>query len=408
MLKLGMSSLTTAPDSGSNPVPELSYRAGLLQRATPRIPLTAEGLLVGFYRVDLLPFARAQSQSQAEAQAEEASALRNAYVDLSYEYGYPTLASGSPFWYKLDFEPSFAFASFQAYLELINEGPREISKLASNPELLHVGGALALANGTSASTSTSATATATATATGSEPSFTSAHLQRQLYEYSILYCWRQRAKAYDLYKEAAYRHMRLKRQINIEDSHYQLACNLLATLKERVLNTPAFWEVLSTSPKASIDFLSKLVAIQRVSVGLPASGPLPTKETPEDMTFEMIMRSLGTKQAQGDSAGAGGGGYGGAASSGRSALQTVLEDPDTARQLQEVIIRVTRSQTQARSDQASADTSPSPSQSQSQGRVFKTRRRQEFTITDEDLIVDVPGDLIPESTSPTSPTSPKP
>src|SRR3972149_2029577 len=85
----------------------LPYRVLLLQRAIPALPVTAEGLPIGFYRVDLLP-----EQSPGDAK-EEAQALRNAYTDLNFDHGYPTLSDGRPFWYKLDYEPGFAFGAFQ-------------------------------------------------------------------------------------------------------------------------------------------------------------------------------------------------------------------------------------------------------------------------------------------------------
>jgi hypothetical protein len=326
----------------TNGAPVLSYRAQLVQRAQPRVPSTSEGLPVGYYRVDLLPL-------QQLPEKEEVQALKAAYADLSFEYGYPTLPDGRPFWHKLDFEPGFAYGSFQMYLEQINEGPRELSKLSHNEELLQL-------------------------MDQSQPlpnaqKWDPKRLNALLYETSILYLWRPRARAYDVYKEAAYRHLRLKRQMSVEDEHFVLASNLLAQLKEKVLNTPKFFDDMN--PKTAADLLQKLVGIQRVSVGLPAAGPLSQKETPEDTSFELIMRSLAQKSGQIYENAA----QGNMAAEGRGILSSVLKDPEASKNLQEVIIRVTKATQRAL---------PNPHE-QFQGRQFKSRQRAEELITPEDL-----------------------
>lgn len=317
----------------------LPYRIQLLQRAAGRLPLTAEGLLVGYYRSDLLPTTYVNA-------TEESIALKGAYSDLSFEYGFPTLHDGRPFWHKFDFEPGFSFGAFQAYLELINGGPRELARLTENQELHQIASRMAgLPEGQLISR---------------------ADFARAMYESSIMYYWRQRAKAFDLYKEAAYRHQRLRRQSTVEDDHYTLASNLLNTLKEKVLNTPKFFDDMA--PKTAVDLLGRLVAIQRVSVGLPAAGPLANKEAPTDTSFEMIMRTLGAKAGVGNTYDQ----QGNAATS-REAFNEVLQDAGDAGKLQEVIIRVTQ-----RAHQQLPDAS--------QGRTFTGRRgRNTEIISDEDL-----------------------
>lgn len=115
-----------------NKVPALSYRADLLRKIAARIPLTSEHLPIGFYRVDLLPLEKPISAE------EEMQTVRLSYQDLSFEYGYPTLPDGRPYWHKLDFEPGFCYGAFQIFLEQISGGPRELSELAENAELLQL------------------------------------------------------------------------------------------------------------------------------------------------------------------------------------------------------------------------------------------------------------------------------
>jgi len=339
-------------------VPQLSYRADLLRRVSARIPLTSEHLPVGFYRVDLLPLTKPQSAE------EEMLQVRNSYSDLSFEYGYPTLSDGRPFWHKLDFEPGFCYGAFQIYLDNSSSnssGPREIGELAQNAELLQ------LATQIKGRSEQDDNNNGNGNGNGK---VSSAELAAELTEYYHLYLWRFRAKAYDIYKEAAYRHAKLKRQISTEDEHYTLAVGLLKQLQEKVLQTPDFFE--SMSPKTAIDLLGKLVAIQRVSSGLPAAGPLATKETPDETSFEMILRSIAQK--------AGGNGANGATydQEGRpigtkGVLNEVLRDKDATDMLQEVIIRVTRA------SQRPLDLTNGP------GRTFRSKNKSVEQLSGEDL-----------------------
>lgn len=329
---------------------ELSYRAKLLQQVNPRIPLTGEGLPVGYYRADLLP--REETDS-----GEEVQSLKNAYIDLSFDHGYPTLTDGRPFWAKLDFEPSFEYGAFQIFLDLekTNDGPRELNELSEHEELLQLFQRVYPDRVTKAN--------------GSGPQV---GLYQLVNEASVLYSWRPRAKAYDLYKEAAYRHTRLRRQMSAEDKHFKLAEKLLTQLEQK-FNEPDFWKGLQS--KTAVDLLGKLVAIQRVSTGLPAQGPLPTKETSQDTTFEMILRTLGQKASQG-SAGATYDQFG-HVQQGREMLDRVLEDTDTAKTMQELIIRVTKATQESAYDDPTAGV---------KGRVFKSRNRNQEVINDDDLV----------------------
>jgi len=312
-----------------------------------RVPHTTEGLPVAYFRADLLP---AEKPKGAE---EELQGLKNASADLSYEHGYPTFPDGRPFWYKLDFEPAFAYGAFQIYLDSLDSGPRELGGMSKNPELLAI--ALQMYG-----------------VMEGETTFPEERLAGILYEYFNLYYWRQRARAHDLFREAASRHIRLRRQSSLEESHYVLATALLGQLKEQVLNSPSFFTDMA--PKTAADLLGKLVAIQRVSVGLPASGPLSQKETPEDTTFEMILRSLKSRAEQPNN----GQVYDqqGNAVGSKGLVDKILGDKETAGMMQEMIIRVSK---------ASHRSLPEQDPYVGKGRTFQTRDRKDQVLSREDL-----------------------
>lgn len=343
-----------------------SYRAKLIKQYTGRIPSTGEGIQTGYYRPDMLPseppeepklledgnkpktneaestdssslqvlgqeesaqtsrlapakkndahgFAASARFDMSGSEDPVAAALRAAYVELIFDHGYPAMPTGMPFWHKFDFESGFAFAAFQMYLEYGAEGPRELYVLAQNAELLRVFGAQ------------------------SEREVTPTELLFRLQEYYILHYWHGRTKAYDLYRDTALRHHRLKKQARTEDRHFGVADKILEKLMT-YFDSEGFMSEMT--PKAALDAFSKIVAIQRVSLGLPAGGPLPVNQQPEATSFEMIMRTVAQQQGAGQEVL--GGGFGAATAHTREMINQVLTDPTAAKNLQEVIIRISQ------------------------------------------------------------------
>lgn len=352
-----------------------SYRAQLIRKFGSRIPTTGEGLLVGYYRPDLLPsspsklilpqspfkvldsniakankaegdtsYIAIQPRAVTEDRSEDlavflenkknedelaamgaspdlsndtvgaddiAQHLRASYVELVFDHGYPAMPNGMPFWHKMEFETGFAFAAFQMFLEIGDDGPRQLFELANNRELLQVAKSQA------------------------QRDLTTTELGFQLQEYFIVHYWHSRAKAYDLYKEAALRHQRLRKADKMEEKHFKIAGIILEKL-EAYFGTEEFMNEMT--PKTAMDALAKLVAIQRVSVGLPASGPLSVQQQPQETSFEMIMRSIAQKQgAASEGIGAG---FGAGTSHTKQMIDQILTDPDSAKSIQEVIIKI--------------------------------------------------------------------
>jgi hypothetical protein len=382
----------------------LSYRAKIVRKYGGRIPKTNEGIQTGFYRPDLLPQSAevqvsstniaipklrvdegncASSSSAGTKPAEGldpaglpglvcesgqtasakndlvspispkgtlaedeslAKALRAAFVELYFDHGYPAQPNGSPFWHKLEFESGLAFATFQIFLESGEEGPRELYKLAENSEVLQVVSAQM----------------------GRKVNKTELLLHVQ--EYYILHCWQGRVRAYDLYKNAALRHQRLLRQGKMEDNHYQVAARILKKLEEYFLEDRFMDEM---TPKTALDALSKVVAIQRVSVGLPAAGPLSMQQQPTATSFEMIMRNVAQQQGVTHD------NMGGSSSSAhtKQLIDDVLQDAGAAANLQEVIIRIS---------QVSSGAEPTP-EKRFPGRQMKNVDVEDATVIEAEL-----------------------
>jgi hypothetical protein len=81
-----------------------------------------------------------------------------------------------------------------------------------------------------------------------------------------------RAKAYDLFKVAQFRKQQEIRAIQVQDDHFLMARRLMIRLGQYFNDEELFWDMLT--PKVGVDMLKTLTQLQRVSVGLPAGGPL--------------------------------------------------------------------------------------------------------------------------------------
>ena len=355
--------------STSLPLPLPSHtdltRQELIERSHRFLPTTPEGLPAGFYRADLVP------NSASPRDALNPRLLDVAFVELRYDEGFPSLPDGRPFWHKLDFEPPESFVLFDIYTNLASQGPRHLHQLLDIPEVQRI-----------------------------LPFDSPASASQALRELYTLYYWRDRARAYDLYQEAAYRHIRTRRAMKAEDYHYIKAEELLQRLIRKIgERADDFFDILVSEPDKAISVLEKLVKIQRVSAGMPSmappeSLPSPTQNAPTD--FEMILRQVSQRNAPIDISSTPSRGnihsrqedthtldeQGRVIPTTDNLLRGALNDPNTAKLLQEVIIRV----------------------SSSQGPTKTPRwKRNDHTVADDDG-VGVDDDDIPPSESPHGPS----
>jgi hypothetical protein len=246
-----------------------------------------------------------------------------AYVELNYDQGFPVLPSGETFWNKLNCEPGYAYGAFKVFLEAQDSGPRTLALVLQHQEIqMFLSSAF--------------------------PNSSSAEHLYYLREWYYQFYWQVRAKAFDLFKEAEYRHRRVQRAMNVEGEHYVMAQKLLDRVMPYVIEDKRFMEELT--PATAISALKTVVEVQRISAGLYARGPLPSAPDPglESSDFEMIMRSVSKKnnaQLTVDQQGR-------VVNEQQALLQSALDDPSTANLMQEVIIRMSKTSMTPRNAQS--------------------------------------------------------
>lgn len=273
-----------------------------------RLPRTSSSgnSIAGMFRPDLL-LATATPQDYAHVSAFP----EEAFVEFSYEEGFPALAEGRPIWMRLPWESENAFAAFDVYLNSVEEGPRQVADLLYNGELLQIMG----------------------------EELTLENLRNSYY----LYYWKDRVRAYDLYKEASYRHIRMRRALHTEDHAYVQATAMLSKLNG-TFEKQEFWDQLGNDPKVALDFFDKLIKIRRVAAGLPAAAP---EEDQRTSSFELVMRKVQEEVRAGEQQGSLESGVtvdasGRVLADGKDFLRDALQDPRTAKMTQELIIKMTQ------------------------------------------------------------------
>lgn len=288
--------------SGGISVRELTDpRARLAAGMHIKLPRTPGGHLAAMLRMDLLP---------PEEITEASIVPQDAYTMINHDEGFPALPDGRPLWFKLDCEPEDLFAAFGVYVDLIDSGPRHIAQLLESTELK------SLMNG----------------------SLTMDTLRNAYY----MYYWKDRALAHDMFQDAAYRHIRVRRALSTEDKSHVLASKMLAKL-ETIFEKSNFWDIIENDPAVALQYLEKLTRIQRISAGLPAAAP-GGEVSEEGSSFEMIMRRVQENNSPVAEAGSNVliDESGRLVSDNKGFMQGALHDPKTSKMMQEVIIRMTQ------------------------------------------------------------------
>ena len=275
-------------------VSAFSGRLQFLEKLTAELPTNEFGLPLGIYRLDLIP---------NEPTREE---LRNAFVPLTYNEGFPAFADGRPLWSHLPFEPAEAFQAFDGYLRLplyTGSGSRSLFDLTANANDLGIPNNII------------------------EP--------EALQHFYFGYFWDYRVKAYDMWSTASRRKAQEIRAVETLDSHYFKSRALMKRLMQYLEDEEEFWDLMT--PKVAIDFYNKLVATQRISAGLNTTGGNGSRgsnsdESNEGASVEILFRNLAQQNADARE--------GITIDQSNEALQQALDDPQTAEMAQELIIKL--------------------------------------------------------------------
>lgn len=320
--------------------PVLSERAQFIADQNRLLPVTEQGLLAGYFRADLVT-----PTDPTQDRAQQLSKIANsAFVQLSYEEGFPALQDGRPFWFKMDYEDDKSFACFETYVEQGLHSPRNLFSVAQSQELRAL-----------------------------IPDLTSAQL-REMY---VLYYWKDRAKAFDLYQHSANRHIRQRRALQTDDYLYDKSTKLLESVID-VIDDPDFFDQLKYDPSAAFNAMEKLVKIRRVSAGLPSLAPEesnPNKGGSNQGSSTRVDIQVGAPSVHGGGNGGNRDIRGKLATPGHiidekgqvipnnaNFLKGALNDPETAKLLQEVVIRISTSQGSDRKPRWYKDVDPSKAQ----------------------------------------------
>lgn len=317
-----------------------------IRNLTKELPLNDYGLPVGVYRTDLLPFhdyvrpgskdlvvvevddsVASPSVEQEGAPATEVAvqehifrtagfptkSLAIAFMPLQYDEGFPAFGNGGPFWSRLEYEPTDAFAAFHQYLQM------SLGKAASSDDVEDE------YDGTAASGIRSISQLAS----DLHPDSNLLEMVDLYKGYYHLYYWGMRAHAYDLFRVAQYRKQQEHRAIETQDEHYITSRRLRHKLMQYFDSEEDFWDLMT--PKVGLDMLKTLTQLERISAGIPAAGPMSEEMAAKaGVTFEMELQTVAqsNRPSQGTTITDEG-----------ELLDNALKDPHATEILQRLIIR---------------------------------------------------------------------
>lgn len=275
---------------------------------TQNLPINNYHLPEFIYRADMIPENIMGGSASGISPEDRRIILEGAELPITFYHGYPAINETQPLWERLNYEPSEAYDSYLLYLEL-----PEKSQHANPIRLLpHI-----------------------AALTGHHISIVT--------EWCHIYYWHFRARAYDLFLAAAHRKQREQRIMSIEGKHFQYAEIALDKING-LLNSKLDKEIMEfaedpmaeTESKAKdlVSMAKELIAIQRISVGLPANGVEKldiTERGPRNAQSQEIYRHIakegaGEEQPQQRSA----------------EMDHLLQNPEDLASIQQLLIRAQR------------------------------------------------------------------
>lgn len=255
---------------------------------------------------------KAVSVSEYRIAGFPAAALQGAFVFMQYDEGFPAFEDGSAFWNRLSFEPQDAYMAFERYMLMSFAKPVKVDEESEN----------------SAGTRSISTLVSQIKPDASDVEILA--LTQQLKDYYHLYYWGLRARSYDLFRVTQHRQQQEIRAIETHDDHYLKARGMRAKLEEYMEDEEDFWDLMT--PKVAIDFHKHLTGLERISAGVPASGPM-VKDESGGKSFELEFATV-AQAHRGEGAGSGD-----IVNEDGEVLDQALEDPAAVEVLQKLIIR---------------------------------------------------------------------
>ena len=236
--------------------------------------------------------------------------LDPAFEWLNYDEGFPAQRAGLPFWSKLPYEPQAAYQTFERYLTMgahARDGNRSISALVQ----LHT-------NKQSSEEETSA-------------------LLSEIQHMYVLYYWKFRTAAYDMFRVAEHRRQMELRAVEVNNDHFFRAQKLMRRLDTYLEDEELFWEEIT--PKTALELFRHLTSVQRLSAGMPAMSPAADGSgTGNVKSIEFYARQRAAEEREDRTQETGADGLVIDGSTGL--VERALADPETAGAAQSLIIKL--------------------------------------------------------------------
>jgi hypothetical protein len=297
-------------------------RAATYANLTASLPTNDLGLPTYLYRPDLIP-----PDLDTYTGEQRTAILQAASIEISFDQGFPTLETGATLWSRFPWEPADAFEMFQRYVDMPTlhaeaGGPGIDAGVESGRAAIQI-----------AVRDISTLAEIYQPIPGSRQA--REFQDRSKYvayirEMATLYCWPMRVKAYDLFIAAAYRKWREQQTYALEQKHYRSADALLSRAqKELIARMDDPERMVDIKEKDLLDMITKMMQIQRISLGLSVAGGGKDETTPKNASLELTLRTIAkgageeARQMQDD-----------------ESIQALLDDPDALVKAQELIIRM--------------------------------------------------------------------
>ncbi len=217
--------------------------------------------------------------------------LDAAYIPINYQEGFPSFNSGDPIWMLLPYETPQSYEYFQQYLSMLSGMDIAEDEQDEDESYIHDVDAPLNNNYHPVRSVQALGEIISAKIQGHGSESKPQELQEKLINMYHLHYWKFRAHAHDLFKIAQNRKSQELRAISMEDEHYTLAKRLRRQIQQFMTDDERFWDQLN--PKLALDILGKAIALERISVGLPAGGPS-LKEGPGTggQSIEVLYRHL--------------------------------------------------------------------------------------------------------------------